>query len=298
MNTKIRTCFISAPSGANLAILRQVLDEKGVRVIVPEQVPSGATWSAGISSILSEVDLVVGVLTRARRSDSVLFELGQAWALGRQIILFAPPKFTAIPFDLSAFLVIRTSLSNYEAISFALDQLLAAPGLERSPTSSKKLEVHSLGERANELLRDVDHATASGQAYKLEELVAAAIRESGVDVIAAGPESRETADLAIWSDALQPLVGNPFLIEIKLRVYSSTDAHRAVQQLSKAIASSGAAWGLLLYGEARESGKVWRSLPSNVLVMPLTTLIKEMEHRPFVDIIRQERNRRVHGGRR
>jgi hypothetical protein len=295
MNAKIRTCFISAPAGANLKILREILDEKGVRVIVPEKLPPGSNWSAGISSILSTVDLVVGVLTRARRSDSVLFELGQASALGRQIVLFTPPKFTAIPFDLQRFLVIRTSPSNREAISFALDQLLAAPTPELRPTSPRESEVHSLGESTNVLLREVREATAARQGQKLEALVTRAIRESGVDVIAEAPGLRERFDLAIWSDALQPLVGNPLLIEIKVQVLRSEDANRAVQRLSAAISSSGAAWGLLLYGEGPESEKAWKSLPPNVLVMSLPTLIKEMEYRPFVDIIRDQRNRRVHG---
>jgi hypothetical protein len=295
MNAKLRTCFISAPAGANLKMLREVLDEKGVRVIVPEQLPPGETWSSGISSILSDVDLVIGVLTRARGSDSVLFELGQAWALGRQIVLFTPPKFTAIPSDLQRFLVIRTSLSNREAISFALDQLLAAPAPEQRLKSSRESEVHSLGERAYELLREARDATAARQGSQLEELVARAIGESGVDVIAVAPIFGETeADLAIWSDALQPLVGNPLLIEIK-RALRPEDAHRAVQRFSAAIRSSGARWGLFLYGEGPEGKKAWKSVPPNVLVMSVRTLLGEMETRPFVDIVKEQRNRRVHG---
>lgn len=297
MNTRIKTCFISAPAGANLRILREVLDEIGVRVTVPEELPPGSTWSAEISSILSEVDLVIGVLTRARSSDSVLFELGQAWALGRQIVLFAPPKFTAVRFDLQRFLVIRTSLSNREAISFALDQLLAAPAPDRKLTTSKRSETRSLGERANDLLREVWDATAARQGQRLEELVARVIRESGVDVISEASNIGEAADLAIWSDALQPIVGNPLLVEIKLQIHGPEDARLAVQELSKVISSSGTVWGLLLYGEGPENKRIWRSLPPNVLVMSLRTLIRQMEHRSFVDVIREQRNQRVHGER-
>jgi hypothetical protein len=126
--------------------------------------------------------------------------------------------------------------------------------------------------------------------------VARAISESGgVDVIAESPNigGRE-ADLAIWSDALQPLVGNPLLIEIKLAVRPE-DAHRAVQQFSATIRSSGARWGLFLYGEGPESKKAWKSVPPNVLVMAVHMLFREMETRPFVDIIKDQRNRRVHG---
>ncbi len=236
--------------------------------------PPGSSWSAEISSILSEVDFVIGVLTRARSSDSVLFELGQAWTLGRQIVLFAPPKFTAVRFDLQRFLIIRTSLTNREAISFALDQLLAAPARDRKLTGSRKLETHSLGEGVNDLLREVLDATAARQGQRLEELAARVIRESGVDVISEAPNISESADLAIWSDALQPLVGNPLLVEIKLRILGSEDVRQAVQQLSAAISSSGATWGLLLYGEGPENKSAWKSLPPNVLVMSLPTLTR------------------------
>ena len=295
MSTRIKTCFISAPVGANLKILRNVLHEKGVRVVRPEEFPSGAPWSDEINSILSEVDLVIGVVTRARSSDSVLFELGQASALGRQIVLFAPPKFKAFRFDLQRFLVIRASLTNREAISFALDQLIAAPPPDRQLSTSKSMETYSLGQRANSLLRDVLDATTARQGRKLEELVASMIRESGVDVISESPNRDKSADLAIWSDALQPVFGNPLLVEVKVRIQGSANARRVVKELSASISSSGAAWGLLLYGEGPDSKSVWGPLPTNILVMSLSTLIMEMENRPFIDVVKDQRNQRMHG---
>jgi hypothetical protein len=187
------------------------------------------------------------------------------------------------------------SQQSREAI-FALDQLLAAPAPNKKPTVSRGSDVHSLGERASDILREIRDATAARQGQKLEELVARAIRESGVDVIAeARMPDRTYADLAIWSDALQPYVGNPLVIEIKMRVQRGEDASRALQQLSTAISSSGAAWGLLLYGEGPEDKSTWKSVPPNILVMSLPTLIGQMSSRSFVDVIREQRNRRVHG---
>jgi hypothetical protein len=249
----------------------------------------------GFTSILSDVDLVIGILTRDRASDFVLFELGVASALGRQIVLFAPRSYTGILPDLQHFLVIRAGLTNREAISFALDQLLAAPAPHKRETIPKRSYAHRLGRRATDILGEIQDATAAGQERRLEELVARAIRESGVEFVAEAQNIRHTPDLAIWSDALQPLVGNPLLIEIKLRILGSDDARRAVQQLSTAILSSGAGWGLLLYGEGPETRNAWKAVSPNVLVMSLTTLIHQMESRSFVEIIREERNRRVHG---
>ena len=289
-----RTCFISAPLGANLAVLRSVLDERRVKVIVPEQLSPGSDWSADITTLLSDADLVIGVLTRARSSDSVLFELGQAWALGRKVVLFIPPDDKTV-LDLRQLLVIRASLSNREAISFALDQIFRAPQRQTKPVSRPALNVSSLGGKASGILREVQAATTARQGKRLEEIVANAIRESGVDVISEARTIRQTADFAIWSDALQPFVGNPLLIEVKLRVTGVDDVRKGSQSLSEAILSSGGTWGLLLFGEGPTKASEWRSVPPNILVMSVPELIMEMESRPFVEVIRERRNRRVHG---
>jgi TIR domain len=125
--TGLKTCFISAPAGAPLGVLRASLEARGLRVLVPHDLAVGTDWSSEIQKQLSQADLVIGVLTSERQSPWVLFELGQASALGRRIVLITSPKADPIPFVLHRVLVLRIELDNQEAMGFALDQLLSAP---------------------------------------------------------------------------------------------------------------------------------------------------------------------------
>ena len=94
LSSRIKTCFISATAGTHLEILREVLAAKGVEVLVPEE--PGSNWATDFASIVSHVDLVIGVLTRERRSTWVLFELGQAVALKSRRL--SSPLHTIRPF--------------------------------------------------------------------------------------------------------------------------------------------------------------------------------------------------------
>lgn len=93
----LKTCFISAPAGARLDVLRASLESRGVRLLVPRDLTVGADWTFEIHKELSRADLVIGVLTSDRQSQAVFFELGQASALGRRILILAPPKAGPLP---------------------------------------------------------------------------------------------------------------------------------------------------------------------------------------------------------
>jgi hypothetical protein len=94
---------------------------------VPHELAVGADWPSETQRQISHADLVIGVLTSERQSPWVLFELGQASALGRRIVLITSPKAEPIPFSFHEFLVLRIDLDNQDALAFALDQLLSAP---------------------------------------------------------------------------------------------------------------------------------------------------------------------------
>ena len=299
MNRRIQTCYIASPPGLDLRHLRASLIERGIRVILPVDFSPGVNLSAEIPRGIAEADLVIGILTRERRSQWVLFELGQASAMGRQIVLLAPPNLGSIPSNLSGFLVLRTNLQNRSAIDFALDQLLAAP----SPSSVKppvtRRTSQGLGTRADDLLRDYRSAMSSNEPQRLERVVFEALRGPDVEVIEESRARDGGVDLAIWSDRLQQFVGNPLLVEIKSRIAGIGDARRAAEQLSLASSTAGTGWALLLYGEGpSEHELASKALPPTVLVRSIPALLEEMRDRSFVEIVRDLRNRRVHGGNR
>ena len=298
MNRRIRTCYIASPPGSDLHHLRASLIERGITVVFPDDSFPSAHVSADVPRTIAEVDLVIGVLTRERRSQWVLFELGQASAMGRQIVLIAPPKFGAIPSNLSGFLVLRINLQNRDAIDFALDQVLAAP----SPTVVKpftRRKSEGLGARVDNLLRDYRSAMSSNDPQRLERIVFEALQGPDVEVIAESRAHDRGVDLAVWSDSLQQYVGNPLLVEIKSRIDGFAEARRAAEQLSLASATAGTGWALLLYGEGPPEGELAaKALPATILIRSIPALLEDMRDRPFVDLVRNLRNRKVHGDNR
>lgn len=293
----MKTCFISAPAGAPLGVLRAALESRGLRVLVPQDLTAGSDWASEIQKQLSQADIVIGVLTAERQSPWVLFELGQASALGRRIVLITSPKSDPIPFALHQILVLRIDLDNQDAIGFALDQVLSAPELQqkKSQTSHKKI-ISGLGTKTDDLLAAFDLALESNDFGSLEQIVADALRSSGADVIAPSPSRDIGADFAVWSDVLEPFVGNPLLVEIKTRIRGRSDAARALKQLRSYLDASGSRWALLLFGEgpAPES-KAWSDCPPNILALPLRSLLEALRTQAFPEVVRDLRNRRVHG---
>jgi len=293
----LKTCFISAPAGAPLGVLRTALESRGLRVLVPHDLSPGSDWASEIQKQLSQADLVIGVLTSERQAPWVLFELGQASALGRRIVLITSPKSDPIPFALHQLLVLRIDLDNQDAIGFALDQLLSAPDHQskRSPASERK-PLAGFGAKADILIATLDRSLASNDWRSVEQVVSDALRSSGTDVVVTSPSRDSGPDFAVWSDVLEPFIGNPLLVEVKARIRGKTEANRALRQLRSYLGASGSRWAPLLYEEGPDSeGPAWSGGPPNVLVLSLRSLLEALRTRAFPELIRDLRNRRVHG---
>ncbi|WP_395303279.1 TIR domain-containing protein [Pectobacterium polonicum] len=296
--TSSKTCFIAAPAGANLAVLRATLKERGLRVLVPSDLEVGVDWASEIKKQLARTDLVIGVISADQNSSWVLFELGQASALGCRIILIASPKADPIPFALHQFLVLRTEIDNADAIGFALDQVLSAPAstIRERPSSSKALA--GLGYKADEFIERLGRDLAAKRWRSIEDLVADALRASGTDLVVTSPSGDLGADIAVWSDVLEPFVGNPLLIEVKGAIKGEADLTRATRQLAKYVGASGSRWGILLYGSGPEfEGDVFADSSPNVLALSIQSLFELLRLQAFPEVVRDMRNRRVHGVR-
>jgi hypothetical protein len=209
-------------------VLRRALESRGLRVLVPHDLAVGTDWASENQKQLSRADLVIGVLAPERQSPWVLFELGQASALGRRIVLITSPKADPIPFALHQVLVLRIDLDNEEAIGFALDQVLSAPERQIADRTAQSRPLTGLGARADDLIATLDSSLGAGDWQSIERLVADVLRSSGADVVATSPVHDVGADFAVWSDVLEPFVGNPLLVEVKARLRSKADVNRAV----------------------------------------------------------------------
>jgi hypothetical protein len=302
MNQRIRTCFISATPGSNLRVLRQCLEAQHIKVLSADDIELGFDWASEINRNIMQADLVIGVLSRTRRSQWVLFELGLASAAGRQIILIAPPGTTDNLPPLRQFVVLRTRLDNRNAISFGLDQMLARPPRLPHQQELQKPAAPPPQQNIDVYINQLDEISKTKNYAALESLVAAALRDSSVEVVAENePTKRRTdtrADLAVWSDALQPLVGNPLLVEVKYSIGSAKQVEDVVRRFAKTVSDAGGGWGLLVYLEGPESKLASWSQHPTLLMIPLRELLYRMRSHSFSEIIRELRNERVHGGRK
>lgn len=126
-----------------------------------------------------------------------------------------------------------------------------------------------LGAQADLFLARIDQLLHSGGAQQFEKIIAEAIRGSGTDVVVESPERDRGADLAVWSDVLEPFVGNPLLVEVKMKIQTKAKAGEFFKQLSSYLGASDVRWALLLYGDGpAPEDRFWRSCPPNILLMP------------------------------
>lgn len=295
-SSEVKTCFISAPAGAQLGVLRAALESRGLRVLVPHDLTVGTDWASEIQKHLLQADLVIGVLTSERQSPWVLFELGQASALSRRIVLITSPKADPTPFALQQFLVLRIELDNQEAIEFALDQLLSAPDRSKRGPVPQSTPLPGLGTKADDLMAKLDRSLVARDWQAIEQVVADALSSSGADVVVMSPTPDVGGDFAVWSDVLEPFVGNPLLVEVKSKIRNEAEANRAFHQLTSHLGASGSRWALLLYGDGPDpESQAWAGSPPNVLVLSLRSLLKALRTRAFPEVVRDLRNRRVHG---
>ena len=105
-------CYISAPISVNVENIRFSLMERNVQLLTPSDLPSGHELHQSTRELISNADLVIGVLRRGRQSQAVLFGLGMAAPMDRKIVVFALPKGSDIPFNLQSLLVLRIGLRN------------------------------------------------------------------------------------------------------------------------------------------------------------------------------------------
>src|ERR1035437_4580633 len=68
--------------------------------------------------------LFIAILTPESPSPNVLFEIGCAYGLQKQLLIMAP-RGVSLPTDIQELQYIRADAQNREALSFALDQALA-----------------------------------------------------------------------------------------------------------------------------------------------------------------------------
>ncbi|MBI5634957.1 MAG: hypothetical protein HZA15_15930 [Nitrospirae bacterium] len=289
--------FIAAPVHQDLETLTTELRKRDIIVFTAYDLsPVTTSLVANIEKAIQQADLIVAVVP-AQMSPNVFFELGIAHALHKPIILLVSPKYGQLPSDLAGTFYLRADSENREAIGFALDQCLSR--IEKSveqPTKATR-EGRPLGADADKFLDRINREGPSMRGRELENLVAEVLRTSGVDTMMQSPKPNQGADIAVWSDALQPVTGNPLLIEVKSSIRTKQQLLGALNQVEQYRINSGARLSLLV---VMTSLVDLSSVPSisGILAVSFNELVNQLRNKTFAETIRELRNQYAHGGKK
>ena len=135
-----KSCFISAPFGADLKNLTQVLDELDIQwewaksndAYYSERLPGN------LRKIIRGVDFVIGVFFGGSRDANTMFEIGLCVGAGKPLLLLMAET-ADLPFNLQSVPQLRAPLTDKKAIEFHLDLFMrSSKSGFRFPTSGKK----------------------------------------------------------------------------------------------------------------------------------------------------------------
>jgi hypothetical protein len=280
--------FISAPAGTDLRPLLTGLKGRGASPYVLSDVaPLGADILQSLQQAIASADTVIVVLGKEPALDPAI-EAGVAVALGKSLVILADPQ-AAIPSNLTGLLTVRARPDDLTAINFALDQ---AQGRSTSASKTAAPTGLALGPYAEQLLTRLADSTLTEQTA-IAVLIEAIEASGGVAV---NGEPDRGFDLGIWSDDLDAIAANPLLIEVK----RSLRRGAVLQALRGLHATPSARLILLVYLDsatadlaAQESEQEQAHFP--VLAVSLQDLIARMRTASFAEVIRDLRNRSVHG---
>jgi len=293
--TSTMRAFIAAPADQNLDILKDELTKRNIQSYTAYDIaPATISLTSNIEHAIKEADLIIAVIS-AQASPNIFFEIGIAHALKKPFLLLISPQYGHLPSDLAGTFYLRADPENREAIGFALDQSLTK--IEKRISRPQKLiqEGTPLGDNAERFLSLIQEKGSQLKGRELERLVADVLRKAGVEAVSESPQPHAGADIAVWSDALQPLVGNPLLIEVKSHIQSKRKLEETLHQVERYRVKSGARLALLVVNAALASMPVVPGI-GGVLAVTLIDLIERLRSKTFPDAIRELRNQYVHKG--
>jgi hypothetical protein len=293
-----RSVFLSHPARTDTSVIRRILEEEGVSILSAEQIETGESVRAHLVGAVQKVDALIAVIGEPSKSTNVFYQMGLADAMGKPVLIISVRESDPTS-DQALYPYLRTRPDDEEALRFGLTHFIRAPHHRSKSDRDSLATTKPIGKLVDGFLARLH----SGQSIKEDELIniiATAIRESGVDTQASVPHRASyeeiPADIAVWSDELDSVVGNPLPIEVRSSLLTAHAAESAAKNLMRSIAGAKARRGLILFLKASANAmEVLNKYP--VLAMSIEDFLEGMRTRSFGNIITDLRNQAVHGVR-
>ncbi|MGP0067999.1 MAG: hypothetical protein ACLQGP_30940 [Isosphaeraceae bacterium] len=293
---KRQSAFVSAPLSIDTNLILQILKERGLETIRLDDTATGQSIYELLRKSINRADYVIAVMGEGKINEDVLFELGMATGLRKHVLVLAPHE-GLMPPSIAGLTYLRTDPGNREAIEFGLDQLLSTPDTKPDSEIPEGRETHPIGEKADrlksrlKLLREGDEIREAD----LIEVIYEAIQESGISTLAKQSRmgKRRIADLAVWSNDLEPWIGNPLIIEVKKHLTSRKDLERTIQGVSTLLDETRSPGCLLIYLEAKPAILYGSSYDPRIMVLSAEEFIEGLRDAGLGDLLRSTRNENV-----
>lgn len=286
-------CYISSPAGIDSSNIQSILVSRGfITRVETNGVKSAAYWEQEVKDSIKASEFVVAVLSVGADNSNVYYEVGFAHGIGKRVLILASPEMKESTVGLKSSLYLRIDVSNKKAVEFALDQVLRAPEQDRNQIATESENNLPIGDLADDLLSQLNTPESTWGAHP-ENAVVQALGKSGVNVLVKSKYWDTGADMAVWADELESIVGNPLLIEVKQHISSATSVTRLSSQIESYLEKSNASWLLLLYLEGPEPGsESWEQIPESVMYVSLKEFLESFKSMNFVEIVKSLKSRK------
>ena len=165
---------------------------------------------------------------------------------------------------------------------------------QRTPQVSRGRKTRAIGKSADKLMEELKLLREDNGARDadLVRVISEAIEKSGVSTVSkeSPRRSERTGDLAIWSDDLEPWIGNPMIIHVKQRLTSKRDLEKAIQDLSTALDETRSRRCLLVYLDAKPAILYGSLYDPRIIILSAEELISGLKEVGLGDLLRRTRN--------
>jgi hypothetical protein len=297
-NRVLKSCFISAPFGANLGRLPNVLDQAGIHwewakshdVAYSERLPGD------LRKIIRNVDFLLAVLFDTPADANTMFEVGVAVGVGKPVFLVLAAE-GPLPFTLQSFQHVRVPLNDEKILAFHLDLLIRS--IERGFRYPVSLGQKRGGSRIG-FGKPVVHGRRPSD--ELEAEVVDLIEDAGGRVLlqpnrAEGAETKFAPDILFWLPTPDAELLNPAVLEFKSYPLSRSKLNELEQQLFAFLQNTGVRTGLIIGRavEAKPPVGFGGSPALNVFFLDYDKFRQLLKSGQLANHLRHERNRAAHG---
>jgi hypothetical protein len=288
--------YISHQQDSETRTLREFLAGLGVTVLDSSDLSPSHPLGETTRTSIHESDMVFAVLNPY--AIEVFFEIGIAFGMRKPVMLLVEPHTPVPSFAMSVRYLISGSLDS-DLVRLGIKKFIGE--VKEGASRHRKMKVSHLVEKVDEasilrLLGQINELRQSSGAT-VERFAADLIRATGVTALEQNlGRGGRGADLAVWSDALEPSLGNPILFEIKAGKLDDQTIFAAFNRLAKQVSESDARFGVLLYLD--EGGRRFQAPKisgASVLSFELEDFARELLKKPLANALIERRNQIVHG---